>query len=57
MGFVFSEVQTTGESAGYRNDLEKLMGTRAFDELTLTIDCFFFIAIFFDVFLLCVVRG
>ena len=27
VGFVFSTVQTTGESAGYRNDLEKMMGT------------------------------
>ena len=101
MGFVFSEVQTTGDEAGYRNALEQAlsqpslsshslisqispltplylpispkylpnishtsppyleqtMGTHAFNELALTIDSLFFIAIFFDVALYCVVRG
>ena len=39
VGFVFSTVQTTGESAGYRNALEREMGTQAFDEFTLTVGC------------------
>ena len=56
VGFVFSEVQTTGDEAGYRNALEQAMGTHAFNELALTIDSLFFIAIFFDVALYCVVR-
>ena len=38
VGFVFSEVQTTGDEAGYRNALEQTMGTHAFNELALTID-------------------
>ena len=54
---MFSEVQTTGDEAGYRNALEQAMGTHAFNELALTIDSLFFIAIFFDVALYCVVRG
>ena len=53
---MFSEVQTTGDEAGYRNALEQTMGTHAFNELALTIDSLFFIAIFFDVALYCVVR-
>ena len=36
--------------------LEQTMGTHAFNELALTIDSLFFIAIFFDVALYCVVR-